>query len=188
MSTVTINVETLASLMGLSQEMVHAAIARAEKKPKAQVKGKRRLYTNSVTTAAPAQAPKAQPQVRTSRSGVTYGQAPCGPTAQGTHALRCQALEQAMPGFCKANRVWSMGKDAAGKLTKHFNEMVNSPFTWIELDPAWRGQNVRDTLKALGYGYSAGNSQWGTDSHGKPVHRVPFAKCQGVAKQMIDVQ
>jgi len=135
-----------------------------------------------------------------------YGTAPTAigqhnmPDPAGTHRVRLDALEAAMPGITKIAYVFSVGKNAKGNLEKNLRLMVNNPFTYIEL-PAGKAtvvggltpDEVRSKLKACGYGFtkqrdSSGNLAcfWGCDSNGRPLRRVAkgYHK-QNVAAQMV---
>ena len=130
-----------------------------------------------------------------------YGQAPVveqpgeGRTqAQRTHDVRIKALENALPGLCKVAYVFSVGKNAQMKFEKNLALCINNPFTWIELPggkeftlPGLTAQQIRDTIKKCGYGYSPKNQLWVTKSDGYPAN-ARWAGCREIGRAMVNVE
>jgi hypothetical protein len=151
-----------------------------------------------VTASAP-EAPTPKP---------VYGTAPTAQpgngltAAQATHKARLEALESAIPGITSVAYVFTVGKDAQGKLCKDLHLCVNNGFTYVEL-PDGKAQKVgkldpeevRRRLKACGYGFTKQKAQdgtamsfWATANSGRPVSRRPFKgyNKRNVAAQLVD--
>ena len=160
---------------------------------------------NAVTAMAQATPTPTAPTMP-AKAAKLYGKAPVAngahgmPDAVGTHQARLAALEKAIPGITREAYVFSIGKNAAGKLEKTLSRCVNNPFTYIEL-PGGKNQTVgsmdadavRAAIKLCGYGFTKqhdrqGNSCafWATDCHGNPVNRRYGAHKQNVAANLVN--
>ncbi|MCC7147166.1 MAG: hypothetical protein IT443_12030 [Phycisphaeraceae bacterium] len=141
-------------------------------KPKAYVPKGPALDEHGLPLYGTAETPKAGPEV--------------------VHKARVAQLDAAVPGLSKMAFIYSVGVDAKGKYTREYGQMVNTPFTWVDLPGGKEfktvGMNpdqVRRALKACGYGFSKTNNLWACDSKGRPVNRRA-GRCRGVGKAMLD--
>lgn len=122
--------------------------------------------------------------------------------ARETQKRRLAQLESAIPGIGKAAVIFSVGKTPNGNLTRKFDLMANTPWTYVEL-PNGKDQTVgnltanevRSKLASCGYGFTRQKSPdgtpfafWATASDGAPANRRMHGSKGNVAANMIDVE
>ncbi len=151
------------------------------------------LLADDAGPAAKPEAPKEMPRTRGEgrnakrAAGEKPGQAPHGDTPRQTHSVRIAALEAAIPGIkAKSLSIASIGTLAGQRARTGRNEFAlmdpdKNPWTWIELPMVsnlghgmpeaigeMSGEDVRDKLWSLGYGWSSTNVAYVTKANGQP--------------------
>ncbi len=122
---------------------------------------------------------------QSNRPPVEYGLASVGTSATATHALRHADLCVAMPGFNTLAQVASQGKIPGKGLSTDLDECDRAGvgvWTYIQL-PGGRkadgiikqatgieAQDVRDTLKKMGYAFYKPGLCWRTRCNGTPAN------------------